>query len=215
MKLLTYIAFFLLQLFLLSCGKAPQDKRDILPPDPESKVFTSKRVPANMVDYIFYQMSDTSALLKAILDNDEKLSKDLSNWEEMLADYNKYEETYLKSAFSLLEGHQFADTLLRDQIIEGLQRMKQRQTDRITWIGKENKEAAGLQKSKQDRLVALKILCTMPVLETYLTDHMPDSSAILSLKEGYRKQMTEIELQMRKYQNSEPVDSILIKNPVD
>jgi len=191
--MIKWISIFLLLTGIVSCGKAPQDKTDILPPDATSKIYTSKRVPANMVAYIFSQMADTSSDLKDLLDKDEQLIRDRAKWGDMISDYNKYEETYLKSAFTLLQGHEFSDTVLRNQIYEGLQRMKQRQLGRTAWISDSNNDVAKLEKSKQDKLIALKVLLTMPVLEDYLITHMPDSSVISKLKNDYIEQTRSIE----------------------
>ena len=128
------------------------------------------------------------------MDKDEELIRDRAKWGDMISDYNKYEETYLKSAFSLIQGHEFSDSILRNQIYEGLNRMKQRQLDRTSWISDSNNEVAKLEKSKQDKLIALKVLLTMPVLEEYLITHMPDSMVISKLKSDYLEQTRKIEI---------------------
>jgi hypothetical protein len=192
--MIKWISMCFLLAGIISCGKAPQDKSDILPPDASGKIYTSKRVPANMVDYIFTQMADTSSDLKNLMDKDEELIRDRAKWGDMISDYNKYEETYLTSALSLIQGHEFSDTVLRNQIYEGLNRMKQRQLGRTSWISESNNEVAKLEKSKQDKLIALKVLLTMPVLEEYLITHMPDSMVISKLKTDYLEQTRKIEI---------------------
>lgn len=178
-----------LVVIIWGCGKAPQDKTDILPPDGSGKIYSSRKVPANMVDYIFSQMADTSADLKSLIDKDEQLFRDRAKWEEIIADYSKYEETYMKSAIELMQGHSFVDTVLRDQIYSGLERLKERHGERIQWIASNNAQVASLVQMKEDQWIALKVLLTMPVLEDYLTSHMPDSTAVNSLKNGYGDQI--------------------------
>lgn len=142
-----------------------------------------------MVDYIFSQMADTSAELKSLIDKDDQLFRDRAKWEEIIADYGKYEETYMKSAIELMQGHSFADTVLRDQIYSGLERLKERHGKRTQWISDNNALVASLAQLKEDQWIALKVLLTMPVLEDYLTSHMPDSSRVNALKNGYGDQI--------------------------
>ncbi len=156
------------------CMPAPKDKKDILPP-PESS-FGSKRTYTNMVDYMFMQMTDTSAKLKEIFERQSELNGDHEKADELWKAYQEYEETYLNAAMLLLESDSTMDTLLKLNLKEDLNAFKMRHTARLAALNALRENSKSEARNLSNQMNALKIWATLPVLEKFLIESQPDTS---------------------------------------
>lgn len=169
-----YVLIFLILCLGAGCIPAPKDKKDILPP-PETS-YGSKRAYSNMVEYMFMQMMDTSEKLREIVELQSELGKDQEKIDELWMDYQQYEDTYVKSAMRLLNGDSSMDSSLKAHLLQDLDAFKERQSARLSILNSIRDKANTESVFLSQQMNALKIWATLPLLEKYLIETMPDTA---------------------------------------
>jgi len=185
---LTYCIFALLfaVLFLSSCHSDPADNKEqeknvpnALRDNKSSVALISKRGPENMVDDIYSDMLEKMPDL-------HKLEEDISNYNEAQTDSLRKFESYKDKSLSYYDAakehlNRIKDSTLKREMAQVVANSNARYTDKVALINKIIKAINNKESTLNDYHIALKLMVTLPVIEQYQTDMVPDKKILDTL----------------------------------
>lgn len=188
---------FILSLFLLSCQQEAVNKEEEVPnalkEDSELafSIESNSRGKGDLVEKLYNELLENSERLKNIELQTDLIRKERYEVEGRFEKYNSNSTIYYSQAKDKISN--IRDSTLKKELARILEKSEQYYQQSIAeWkalLEQANSKAAEME----DRILAMKIMLTLPILENYQKKQLPEASQMLEILQRQKELIKEIE----------------------
>lgn len=191
LKTSAYILVFLSLTILFYCGSNTTDSvpGQETPKALQDDVLSYKRSGKSLMEDLYDELVTKSPELKTLEDNLDILRKKETDLKEAFDKYDSKSHHYYNST---ARANSISDSLLRKKIEALLTSSQKKYSAKKSEIGSLLAAAASNNASLQDHHLVLKIVLTLPLMEEYQNDNLPDGKNYSEFTADQKKVIKEI-----------------------